>query len=454
MSTDQPRARFFWTNSLIVRVIGLCVILLFCLLLSVYAITRFYFHQIALERTEAIAQGVQIYLEEHSGARDDLEQVAAKMMERNPDLGDLSFVSDMPIEPPKVEQLTDSDGNVVIVASTSIRSGDRPLRLEARFFLRPQSEVLRAFRDRFLVAVTAVFLGVLGLLVYLIYKALRPLQELSETCAQVSEGNLNEVVVKQNYGEVLALEQTFNRMVRSLREKEIVESNLRQAQRLSALGTLAAGVAHDIRNPLNAIKLLSSHTLSSLEKNPGYESAARNVTTIRSEVDRLEEIVSGFLSLAKEHELQPEPTRVDSLLKECINLVGKDAEARSVKLVVELRAGETALMLDPKHWTRAVLNVLINAMEACPPGGRVRLFSRTTDSRCEIEVRDDGPGLPKDVAEKIFDPYFTTKPTGTGLGLSITRGIVEEHGGTISITSIEGQGCQVLITLPLETRTA
>ena len=106
-------------------------------------------------------------------------------------------------------------------------------------------------------------------------------------------------------------------------------------------------------------------------------------------------------------------------------------------------------MLDSKQWKRAVINVLLNALEATPRGGRVRVFSRVTDESCEVEVRDDGPGMPSEVTERAFDPYFTTKETGTGLGLSITRGIVEEHGGSIHLTTREQAGCQVLITLPL-----
>ena len=109
-------------------------------------------------------------------------------------------------------------------------------------------------------------------------------------------------------------------------------------------------------------------------------------------------------------------------------------------------------MLDPKQWKRAILNILLNALEACPRDGRVRILSRRTDTQCEIEIRDDGPGIPKEVLEQVFDPYFTTKPGGTGLGLSITRGIVEEHGGTIDVTSSSEWGCQVLITMPLESR--
>ena len=208
-------------------------------------------------------------------------------------------------------------------------------------------------------------------------------------------------------------------------------------------------MAHDVRNPLNAIKLLSSQALDDLEASPDHVGPVASLKTIRSEVNRLEDIVSGFLSLAREEELLREPGLIDPLLEECIALVKNEAASRDLRLTAELRAGDTSLFVDQKQLTRAILNVLINALQACVAGGRVRMFSRVTDQECEIEIRDDGPGIPKDIIEQVFDAYFTTRPTGTGLGLSITRGIVEEHGGKISISSSEGQGCQVLITLPL-----
>jgi signal transduction histidine kinase len=288
------------------------------------------------------------------------------------------------------------------------------------------------------------------MMVYLITNSLRPLRTLSETCAKVSEGNLKTVDVQPGPGEVRTLEETFNRMVAALREKATVEANLRRAQRLSAIGNLAAGVAHDVRNPLNAIKLLSSQALDELPENGNQSGAAKALHTIRSEVDRLEDIVTGFLSLAKEEELRREVTRLDPILDECLNLVRKDAESRGVRLIGELRAGDLQLALDAKKLKRAVLNVLLNALEACPPGGRVRLFSRVVHDVVEIEIRDDGPGMTPEAMEHAFDPYFTTKPTGTGLGLSITRGIIEEHGGTIRLTSAIDRGTQVLICLPLD----
>ena len=436
-----------WHNSLILRVVLLCVVLVGCLFGAVYAITQYYTDEIVSEmaaRTQEIVEQVELQLE--SNPNSDLDELVRHFEDEHTDI---EWTKIGPAIVPTLMGLELREGGPVEkVAHAMLTVGDQRMLLTVRVALVPQTEIVRAFSNRSIALVTVVFLVTLGLLIYFIVRLLRPISELSESCARISQGELANVRVRRNSGEILALEQTFNRMVAALQEKEVVEANLRQAQRLSALGTLSAGIAHDVRNPLNAIKLLSSHALDAVGDGP----AAKHLRTIRNEVDRLDDIVSGFLSLAKEREVQPEPCRIDALLTECTGLVRKDAETRDVELVTDLRAGDTELMLDPKQFTRAVINVLLNALEACPAGGRVRLFSRLTDVVCEIEIRDDGPGLTEEAAEHAFEPYFTTRPTGTGLGLSITRGIVEEHGATIELFSVEGQGCQALITIPLEAK--
>ncbi|MCC6695304.1 MAG: HAMP domain-containing protein [Candidatus Hydrogenedentes bacterium] len=445
-------SRVPWYNSLKVRVIALCAVLVLCLLGSVYILTAHYFVEVVREmenQTLEMANDVQIWFDAHPDEEVDLERIKEGISRQHQDVVvDLSKPDTNVEQVSKVESRFAEDG-CVITRYHIARAGMDPIQLTAQFRIHPQTAILHAFKNRYLMALTGVFLITLGLMIYFIVKSLRPLSDLAESCARISEGKLSEVEVRKSYGEILGLEQTFNHMVRSLREKEIVEANLRQAQRLSALGTLAAGIAHDVRNPLNAIKLLSSHALDTLEDAPNPSAAANQLRTIRKEVDRLDEIVSGFLALAKERQLQPEPVSIDPLLAGCLHLVQQDAEARGIRLSSDLRAGDTKLLLDPKQCTRAVLNVLINALEATPAGGRVRLFSRIIEDACQIEVRDDGPGLTKDVAERAFDPYFTTKPTGTGIGLSITRGIIEEHGGTIELSCTVGAGCHVLITFPL-----
>ena len=449
--TPDAYPRIHWYHSLIFRVIVLCAILVLCLLAAVYVITRHYFREVVNEmetETREIAQSIQVQVE--ANPTRDLADLK-KTFEDGYKKIEFEKLDGSVVAPPVTIEVA-QNGTLEKVARMVFTLADQRILLTVRVPMVPGAEILRAFRNRYMLLITTVFLVALGFVVYFIGRILRPLRDLSESCAQISEGHLRDVAVRKNSGEILALERTFNDMVAALRDKELVEANLRRAQRLSAIGTLAAGIAHDVRNPLNAIKLLSSHTIDMLSEAHGGDAAMKQLQTIRTEVNRLEEIVSGFLSLAKERELQLESCRIDNLLEECARLIGKDAETRGVHLVKELRAGDAALSLDPKQTKRAVLNVLINAMEATPEGGRVRLFSRTTDTVCEIEIRDDGPGLSNEVRQRAFDPYFTTKPTGTGLGLSITRGIIEEQGGAIELHTQLNQGCQVLITFPLESR--
>lgn len=438
-----------WHKSLFFRVVVLCAVLLLCLFSSVIVITHHFFQEAAQQmETQAadIAYSLEIRFEE--GFEDDYGILETELTDlyKGVDIKLDEQAEEDQVATFTIERL--KDGGFARVARIPLMNAANPVLMTVTMTIFPQTEILSAFRNRYMMALIGVFIVALGLMVYFIGKALRPLMRLSESCAAIGSGELNMVSTKGISGEILALEQTFNDMVSSLREKEMMEGKLRQAQRLSALGNLAAGVAHDVRNPLNAIKLLSSHSLDMLENED--HPASKPMRTIRVEVDRLEEIVSSFLSLARETELCPEPRELEPLLQECVRLFHKDAEARGVRLISDFRTPGLILSLDGKQMMRAVLNVLLNALEACPEGGRVRLFSRLTDSVCEIEIRDDGPGLSKEAVERVFDPYFTTKPGGTGLGLSITRGIVEEHGGSIELSSSPGLGCQVLIRLPLE----
>ncbi|MBX7255883.1 MAG: HAMP domain-containing protein [Candidatus Hydrogenedentes bacterium] len=443
-----------WYNSLIVRVIALCVILVLCLFGSVSLVTVHYIHQVISDmeaQTLAMAGDVKLWMNENPEQSPDPEKLKGPLQKYGDVTVDIKQVDDNTQMKNVVSQFV--EGGYLVTAYQIDYPGGKPVIITAQFHITPQTEIVRAFKNRYILAFTTGFLVTIVLMVVFIARTLRPLRELSDSCAQISEGNFVPVEAKNVSGEIRNLELTFNRMVSALQEKEVVEANLRQAQRLSALGSLAAGIAHDVRNPLNAIKLLSSHVLDTLNGDPDSAPAVKHVQTIRSEVDRLDEIVGGFLALAKERELQPEEIRIDALLEDCLRLVRQDAEARGVRLSSELRAGDTRLQVDPKQCTRAVLNVLINALEVCPRDGRVRLFSRVTETHCQIEIRDDGPGLTKEVAERVFDPYYTTKPTGTGLGLSITRGIIEEHGGSIELSCTPGQGCQALISLPLQSHT-
>ncbi len=455
MGADLTRkiARIRWRDSLIARIIVLCAILVGCLFAAVYFLTGHYYKQVVTtmqRQAERVAQTIKVQLDTMPREQLDLEKAPPQLdIPAEGVSTDLRVVAEVDAHSRLTPEIG-GEGNMYYMATQSFRLKDGTgVELTIRMEVDPQTELVRAFKNRNLLAVTAVFLVTLGVMIYLIVKSLQPLRSLSESCAGISEGSLEMLELRGGPGEIHVLGETFNRMVGALREKATVEANLRRAQRLSAIGTLAAGVAHDVRNPLNAIKLLSSQALDEAESGETGDGPAKALRTIRSEVDRLEDIVSGFLSLAKEEELSKEVQPLDPVLEECLNLLQKDAESRGVRVSSELRTRDVQLPIDAKKLKRAVLNVLINALEVCPPGGRVRLFSRATDGACEIEIRDDGPGMTPEALEHAFDPYFTTKPTGTGLGLAITRGIIEEHGGTIVLTSTIGQGTQALIVLPL-----
>lgn len=445
-TASAMHARVPWRRSLLFRVMMLCGVLLVCLFAAVIIITRYFLQEAASEMQAQTADIVKSLELQFGEALDlDTDKMAQNLMQIHEGV-DIQLQPDAARrQEPAFSLEMSPEGKLVRVAQVHVLVGEKRMLMTARVTIEPQVEVLRALKNSYLGFIVLVFVAALVAMLYFIARALRPLSLLSDSCAAISSGDLRTVSTRGATGEVRALEETFNNMVASLRDKEIMETKLRQAQRLSALGNLAAGVAHDVRNPLNAIKLLSSHAMDQL---PEDASAAKHLATIRQEVDRLDAIVSSFMSLAKERELSPEPRKIDLLLDECVHLLQKEAESRGVALVRELRSGDTQLMLDAREFKRAIMNVLLNALEACPSGGRVRLFSRITSTACEIEVRDDGPGLERAQLERVFEPYYTTKPGGTGLGLSITRGIVEEHGGTIEMSSIEGKGCQVLITLP------
>ena len=444
----HSRSPVKWRHSMYFRVLVLCCVLVFCLFASIFIIVR---HTIgeAMREVESESREIARRVIEMSDGDTPLERSEiAEIFTGGRDDTQVRVepLGDLLTEPRNTVEYW-ADGTVTREVRVPLERLN--LVVAVNRSTNASIEVLRAFKNRYILLVTFVFIVTLWIMIYSIHRTLRPLMDLSDTCAAITEGNLQTVKIARSSGEVQLLESKFNDMVESLREKEVMEVKLRQAQRLSALGNLAAGVAHDVRNPLNAIKLLSSHAIDSMggnDETPGV----KPLMTIRDEVDRLEDIVSGFLSLAKERELEPEPANVDALLAECVRLFQKDAEERGVELISELHAGGTLLMLDGKQWSRAILNVLLNALEACKPGGHVRLSSANRDGACHILVEDDGPGLPESVIEQVFDPYYTTKPGGTGLGLSITRGIVEEHGGQIELSSRDGQGCRVAITIPLK----
>lgn len=220
--------------------------------------------------------------------------------------------------------------------------------------------------------------------------------------------------------------------------------------RLSALGTLAAGIAHEIRNPLVSIQTFFQLAPQRLDDQEFMTSFLR---LAEGEVQRIGNLISELLSFAK----SPLPTMsdvdVDELVERAITLLAPQARTQQVELRRPSRPGAPHVFGDNDQLLQVIINIVLNAIQATPAGGVVSIetdqIENETGRYCQVEVRDTGPGIPADLREAIFDPFFTTKDKGTGLGLAIAHRIVAEFGGFISLKSEEGQGTRFCITLPV-----
>lgn len=228
-----------------------------------------------------------------------------------------------------------------------------------------------------------------------------------------------------------------------------LERALTRQERLAALGHLAAGVAHEVRNPLNAIGMGIQRLQGEFSPVEGEEEFRHLCTVIRGEVGRINDIVQEFLQLARVPALQREPIAVATLLYDVASLMEAEASVHEVHLTLRVPEQLPALAVDPQQLKQALINLLLNAIQATPSGGVVQLTAAIEGDALRIDVIDSGSGIAPDMLERIFDPYFTTKPLGTGLGLPIALRIIEVHGGTLDVSSALGRGTTVEVRLPI-----
>ncbi len=235
---------------------------------------------------------------------------------------------------------------------------------------------------------------------------------------------------------------------------QLVESQdlISQQEKLASLGVLAAGVAHEIRNPLTAIKARLYTQQKALASG---STAAEHSLIISREIDRLEQIVRGFLDFARPAEPSPEPLEAQAFLREVRDLLAPAWEVDGVRIEVESDA-PIPFDGDRAQLKQVLINLVRNAVEAAGPRTIVRLRARTAQARLRgvlvpvviLEVIDQGPGIPPEARDRLFDPFFTTKEDGTGLGLSIAARIVEKHGGALEYQTDPGVGTTFGVVLP------
>jgi len=229
--------------------------------------------------------------------------------------------------------------------------------------------------------------------------------------------------------------------------KELEEASQRK-ERLSELGDLAAGVAHEIRNPLNAISIAAQRLIGEFEPRENSEEFHQFAGQIRSEAKRLNEIVTRFLAMTRGKTQKTDKINVSKAVSETIRLISLSEKDDNIEIVTEIEPDLTA-PIDEDRLKQMAINLIKNAVQACEKyGGKVTVSLKRQGGYINLRVKDTGPGIPEDIRKKIFNPYFTTRKEGTGLGLSIVHRIVDEFKGEIEVQSPPEGGAEFVVTIP------
>ncbi|QMA54848.1 two-component system sensor histidine kinase ZraS [Escherichia fergusonii] len=233
---------------------------------------------------------------------------------------------------------------------------------------------------------------------------------------------------------------------RYLRSRQLLQDEMKRKEKLVALGHLAAGVAHEIRNPLSSIKGLAKYFA---ERAPAGGEAHQLAQVMAKEADRLNRVVSELLELVKPTHLALQAVDLNTLINHSLQLVSQDANSREIQLRFTANDALPEIQADPDRLTQVLLNLYLNAIQAIGQHGVISVTASESSAGVKISVTDSGKGIAADQLEAIFTPYFTTKAEGTGLGLAVVHNIVEQHGGTIQVVSQEGKGATFTLWLPV-----
>lgn len=234
-------------------------------------------------------------------------------------------------------------------------------------------------------------------------------------------------------------------ILRDVSELKHLEEQVRRQEKLAAVGQLAAGVAHEIRNPLSSIKGFAVHLGSRFPKDSADAQAAR---TLVAETDRLNRVVTELIEYARPTEAARQPTDPAAVIEHTLRLVRQQAADAGVTARFEPCGELQEVDIDPDRVNQALLNLCLNAIQAMEHGGELVVRAGLENGSLRIDVEDTGPGIDPDLFEQIFDPYYTTKASGQGLGLAVVRKVAQAHGGYVEIDSAPGAGSRFTLVLP------
>jgi len=278
-------------------------------------------------------------------------------------------------------------------------------------------------------------------------RSIRRLQVQLRDAAGKLGGDLPEIVITEDgdFGRLHAeIDRLTERIEGVVRELQAREMEVLRADQLAAVGQLAAGVAHELRNPLTSIKLLVQAA-----QEDGGDVATEDLRVIEGEVRRMERSLNTFLEFARPPKLRRERVALGPLVADVLGLLRVRAERQRVELAVEM-PGDMSATADPEQLRQVLVNLGFNALDALPNGGSLRVAVRAEPNRVALAVTDSGPGIAAEMLPRLFQPFASGKETGLGLGLVISRRIVEDHGGTLTAINRPGGGAEFVVRLPVE----
>src|SRR6266498_1835950 len=288
-----------------------------------------------------------------------------------------------------------------------------------------------------------------------VWRFTRPIKSLSIAARRVAGGDFSSRVPSDRLDEMGSLAAAFNEMTAKLGRARELETQLHQAEKGAVVGRLAAAIAHEIRNPLNYINLTLDHLRSSFAPDDlsKLETFERLTEQLKTEVGRINRHITDFLKYSRPSALELQRIDLRDEAEDALRVIAVQAAESGIRTSVESE-GEIPLVTADRDSLRSILtNLLINAVQAIDGEGgdvAIKLSADKESQLARIEIADTGPGIAAEDVAKVFEPYYSTKETGTGLGLAIVRKALEDHGGSISVTSKKGEGTTFTITLPLK----
>lgn len=270
--------------------------------------------------------------------------------------------------------------------------------------------------------------------------------ESEELSGEVSlDGELGAQIIEYS-AKKNVIEGLHMTIFRNITEKREMEDQLRKSDTLTVVGELAAGIAHEIRNPMTALKGF----IQLLQNSMTEDQYAMYFDVITSELKRIESIITEFLVLAKPQAISYQRKNVTVIMKETLDLLSAQASLENVQFITSIEDGLPDIYCEPNQLKQVFINILKNAIEVMPKGGTVSVgLEKVEGEQVLISIRDEGTGIPEDKLKKLGEPFYTTKDRGTGLGLMVSYKIVEEHNGTIEVSSELGKGTTFHIKLPI-----